>query len=421
MLVSLVQIPFAQAESSHEVLWRLQSELRRHPNDVDLQLKVAIRLSWIHKWAEARHLALKVLKRSPRYWDAHLLIARLDGWEKKCDAAQTRAEAVRRSAPDPGPALKLLADLSVWCRQPGSARQALTRLLKKGPSAKLYYRLAQVEHQVFHDLRAYLLVRKALALDPLDQRARDLARQIPLAAFTVVQELEAYPAMKPSFRLGYGSIVTATALPQAWLGFTLQETYRHRFGTDNNQLMFQVDWRHPGRFRVALIGGFGLPAHVISRATGEAILSFPLGALAEGAVTYRYDSMPWSAGIWANLHRGRVDAGLKLGGGFRAEGAFTLGALAPPGDTKVIYATQLRLSWQRKMIRLSFQYGFGTEVERRPLDGGFLGLLSHTLSAQIRYAWSRWWISGGYAFQVRDVSGPISMAHDLNLGIGTQI
>lgn len=91
----------------------LKTRLEADPNNDDIKILLAIRLSWQDNRGQARALAQQIVDANPEYYDAQILIARIDFWDKRYQAALERITWVRDRAPQIEDARHLWAQIQV--------------------------------------------------------------------------------------------------------------------------------------------------------------------------------------------------------------------------------------------------------------------------------------------------------------------
>ena len=97
-LLGLLAPEVARSQTDRD-LQQLRDRVRAQPSDLDLRLQLATKLSWRARRGEARLHALEVIRQAAHYWDAHVLVARLDAWDKNYAAARARLQTVLRAVP----------------------------------------------------------------------------------------------------------------------------------------------------------------------------------------------------------------------------------------------------------------------------------------------------------------------------------
>ncbi len=357
---ALMLAPLEARAQTDATIEELRTLLRKHPEDVDVRLKLATLLSWRGKRQEARDHVWTIIKQTPHYWDAQLLLARLDAWDKKYNSAYERVIRVIRHLPDPSTARELLLNIAVWSEKPRLARKIIKRLLDSENTAELNYQMAEVEKQDLNFFSAYRYAKRALQLNPLHKGARELVDSTRLVELDLAYEIEAFPSLERSNeKWGHGLYVTATWLPRSWLSATLLEEYHYRYAAHNLSHKLQLMWRITHAINLQLLGGFAAPNEVLFALNIGASVQFPLTTYLDGVVAYQYDQLPWGG----SLYRPRLQLGLQLPRGFTAEGALILGMFARCGGVDFLPGTTLRGSWEKPPYHFTVIYGFGDELD----------------------------------------------------------
>lgn len=357
-LLAIVVLVGPAAAQSDDHLGRLRAVVAARPGDADARLHLATFLSWRGRRDEARREVRRVIELAPRYWDAHLLLARLDAWDGQYREATERVERLVREVPGHPGAQELLLDIAVWSGNTRESRKLLRRMMERGSSADLDYRLAVVEAQRLHYLAAYRAAAAALKLNPLHQQAVDLQRGIRLVSLDLTYELESFPVEEDS--IGHGEVLVATFMPRAYLSATLQHELRYRFGTINNRLLLRGDWRPSPALQLTLVGGGAAPASVVSRATGAVQLTAGIGERHDVAAGYEYDRLPWAG----DLHSLRLHAGARVTRELQLELGYLLGLVDRCDTVEALHALRVRGSWERGRWQTYLQLGVGAELDR---------------------------------------------------------
>lgn len=392
-LIALLTLGAPEAE--RDPLPGLERELRERPDDVDLMVQLAHAYARGGDRTRARAMATEVLRRAPEYWDAHILLARLDAWEGRYEPAMDRLEAVLKGAPLLQAALHLKVDVEFWAGQLVDARETLQELLARAETAELHYRLAQVEYERMHYWAAWEAASRALELDPIHKGARTLKEEITLVRAEFVVEVEHLPVAGNQF--AEAQIVSVTLLPSAFLSLSVVEELRYRFGSWNQFLLGQIDYRLHRRLRVGGFAGFGAPAPAISRSAASVWIGAELAEPLDARLSYRYDRV----GLPGDLHRIALDAGLRLPFSFRAELGYTLGLVSAeePGLAD-LHGLRARIAFEPGPFAAHFDYAFGSQVDRPVVV--LAELDTHDLALGFRYATRRWLeLLAGFGLQFR--------------------
>ncbi len=375
----------AQTSTGGADLSRLRSALAEHPEDVDVRLKLALALSRNGATDEARQHAEAVVRAAPKYWDAQLLLARLDAWAQRYDQAEARLHAIIAQAPELRDARSALAEVELWSGELDQSKEDIERLLVDEHSPELLGRLAQVEYERQHHLSAYLIAKEALALDPAEQRALGVKEAVLLVRADLRFEAENLPGPKD----GHGEIITVTALPGNLYGFSITEEFRQRYGTTNNRVAFEGLWLPAKGWTVAALFAFGLPAKVIADVSASARVTAPIFELLDGGLSYTFDHFPDSV----VLHRARVDLGFRIHHTLQAVIAYVFGVLSSPtAGTDSLHYGSLALDFESLPYALSLSYGFGRQIDRVVLDptAPLFSYLSHEIRVFAAYEPVRW-------------------------------
>ena len=405
--------------------------LANHPEDVDARLRLAFHYSWKGDRKNARIEVERVLRTSPRYWDAHVLLARLDAWDRHYTRAVKRIGVLLPKLADRRPALHLLLDIYIWAHRPKLARRVATRLLKRDKTPELLYKLALIEQLDLNFLAAYRLAGEAIARARSHAGAERLRSDTKLLSVDVAYEAEIFPHLSGLYAHSHGIVTTAAIMPRSWLSFTVLDEYRWRFATHNHRLILQADWRVDRELQLSLFGGFGLPAHAVPKLTLGGAAAMPLGAGFDGIVSYTYDKPAWGG----HLHRIRFDFGAQLPLGFRVETAYIAGLVSRCGAVDPLHGVLLRTYWLSPRLEAYLQYGFGMEFDRPLVRGDQLDLFSgegcpsadapvgteplaldelrgHTVGFQVLYRFTRrFLLRAGYNLQLRFDGSSAHMPH----------
>ncbi len=381
-------------------LAQLLVKLQRHPEDADIQLKLATLYSWRGKRREARTFALRVIKQAPEYWDAHVLVARLDAWEGRYAHARRRLRRILKRLPEHLPATMLLADVEIWSNHPQEARRIIRRLKVEERSAGAYYRLAKIALLEMRTWKSYLLNRQALDLDPVFKPAMDLMDNLILVFADLAYTFELIDG--DELFDSHGEILTVTFLPRSFLSVVLSHELLYRYDTLNSRLSLQVDWRLSRELRITGFGGFGLPAHLIAEGTGSLRVAYQLFSRWDMALGYTYDYFADTG----HLNRIRWDNGLRFPLGFRLEVGYILGLLVDK-ETADMHSVHTRVYWDPGWIEIYLQYAYGKELYyptpylRRWKS--FYEISSHAIGFQVMGdVAKRFTLRGGYDIQLRE-------------------
>ena len=363
--VALLVCPHTHANTEIDAL---KEKLLEVPNDVDVRLKLALRLAWAGDRTRARQQAKRVVRRAPQYWDAHLLLARLDAWQGQYLSAKKRLATVMAAQPDLKDGLLLAADVGLWSGDYGYARAAIAQLEQIEPTADLYTRLAVIEHKQLRYVKAYRLAGRALKLDPEHKQARQLRADTKFVTADLSTEFEVFPTDDPNLALAVGETLTVTVLPRSRVSYTAMYEYRWRFRTHNHRLALRADWRVTPKLTLTGLVRSGF-VHVVPSFTAYAAADYQFSPRYSAGVQYIFDKMTWPG----QLHRVRVNGGVQLEKNMRLNGAYYAGLLRHCGTNDLLQGVLLRNTWIRKPFEAYVQYAFGMELERPPLPAYLRG------------------------------------------------
>ncbi len=409
-------------DSDEEKIRGLAGLVSDNPYNVDVRLQLASRLSWKNRRKEARHHATEVVKQAPKYWDAHILIARIDAWDGLYARANSRIEHVLKKQPDNVEAWIVAANIGLWSRNETRARRALNRLLKLAPSADIYYKHAQVSAQRNRMREAKGWAAKALKLDPEHQPSKRLQESVRIARVDYVIELERFPIDDPDQSLGLGGTLTATLFPGEWMSYTAIYQYQRRFGTNNNRLALRADYRMTPKLTLTAMMRVGV-AEVVPQFTAFAQANYRVTKQHDVGLRYTGDKLAWPG----SLHRMRFVSGVQLPF-LRLEGAYEIGVMTSCGTNRFIQGAELKGLVPVGSFVITGKFGFGMELERPPLpafiEGRFgsdiciddevldefptaqpvrlVDTRAHSASLELKWNWSKTMsFRGGYGIQRR--------------------
>lgn len=385
-LLTLLLIGAATGYPEEEIA-RLEAHLVEHPQDVDARLKLAITLSHANRTDASRTQAERVLEAAPEYWDAHLLIARLDAWAANYDEARGRLTRVLEKAPDNREAQRQLAKVELWAGEPARTVSILETLLVRERSPELLVELAQAELERRHTIAAYQHATEALELAPNDDRAKTMREAATLVRADVRVEVE----NGTGGQLGHGEVLAVTALPDNFIGFTITEEFRRRFGTDNNRVGATGFWRPAKPITATAHLAFGLPAKVVSQLTAGATLNAQIFGPIDGSFGYTFDRFPTDL----LLHRIRADVGVRLIDTLSVLVAYTFGVTVAEEERDTLHHGQARIRWEPLPLIIRASYGFGRQIDRifvtpDASSTAFTAYLVHELRLSAQYQAARW-------------------------------
>ncbi len=357
------------AELKAEVL-ALEESLEKNPDDVDMRLKLAYRLSWQGRGPEARAQAEKVIEAAPRYWDAHILRARVTSWETSYAQAREFLAPVLEAEPKNITALELLVTISMWSRDWETAEKTLETLLALQPKAEYHFQLAQIAMEKLDPLRARREAGRALQLDPDHKRASALRRRVNLVKLYATSQMEFFPALEGENRRAYSQTFVASVLPGSSLGVALRYDFSRRFGTDNHRIGARLNLQVSDEtvLSAALRGG---STAVLPQWSGDVGTMHRITRDFSVGARYNLDIMKWP-GI---LHRGtalvssQIDKHVLLGAQYFG------GVMRHCGDSEFVQGAAIKSRFSRGSLAAELRYAFGTELERPALPPFLQGRL----------------------------------------------
>lgn len=340
----------------------LREQLRQHPRDVDIQLRLAFRLAWTDHRTEARALALEVLRRAPGYWDAHLLVARIDAWNGDHDAARARVKAVLAARPRWLEALSLAADIGLWSHHYIDAERAARAMIAIEPTADAYYRLAQIAHARMRLVDALELTGEALALDPDHAPSRRLRDDIALIRVIAGSSVDIFPIAQPEFRYGFSQSLAVSVFPRGRWSVSASYEYDHRFATDNHRIGLLADWRATDQLTLSAFARTGWVEVVPERTVFVSAVQELDPRFAAG-VRYTYDGMKWPG----QLHRFHLTSHAQVYDQLALGAELAAGALRHCGRSDFVQSVLVSGLYSRGRTSVGIRYAYGVEVERPPL------------------------------------------------------
>lgn len=427
-----------------EAFARISKVLARQPKNRDavllwtqIRLAQAQQLMKEKKNAEARKVALQVTEVIKDCWDAQLIVARIDAWQGRYDAALRSVFKVLTAEPKRRDAIELWADIGIWSQKGGQASKALDRLehlyevqgANRKALADIAYRRAQLALQQNNALRAFRFAGLALEYDPTHSAAREIRKRIRLAAADLSGQFEGYPVRETNRKYGAGTTVAATLLPASVISPTLLYEYIYRFTAHNHRLTVRADWRVTDK--LTLIGS--VRSGIVEVIPREGLLigaDYQINETYGAALNYTLDAMKWPG----MLHRVQPTARVNLPRNFRVDANYNFGVLAYCGRSDILHGVHIQPTWAPPPFEISVRYDFGMELESLlvPSDSNFgqcpsdapaedeykfrLGdLRYHEMGAQVLFNIdTQTFIRAGYGIQIRVGGGMLHMA---NLGI----
>jgi tetratricopeptide (TPR) repeat protein len=375
--------------------------LGREPENADVVLRYAHVLAREGDLDTAAKYASRVIEMAPKYMDAHLLLARIDAWQQRYEAALERLSLILSHEPEHPEALQLKMDILLWM---GDARSSAAlieeRIAAEGESADLYYLLAQAEREQLKYLKAYKHAKKALALDPNHRGARAIVEETRLLTYTANHEIEYYDfegTVAGPDRFGYGLNLAATLFTAARFSVTFLNEARYRFQTANNLAGLALTYR-PARFMdLSLMGALGAPAEVVSRVKAKATLRTDVTKRADVALSYGFDLLPWPDRDPGNLQRAFLDVGVNAHKRVRLGAGYTLGLLNYCDEDPIVsHSGYFSVKWIGDVVSVQCLYSYGQEHD--PLSVGVVDLRSCEEIAAVERA-SR----GAYGFSLTGI------------------
>ncbi len=419
----------AQADDLDTQVSDLRLALEKNPDDIDLRLKLAFHLSWQGEGEKARELAEQVIAIAPKYWDAHILRARMTAWSGALAEARQQLDPVLVASPENREALQLLVTIAIWAEDWTTAESTLNDLIAKEPSAELYFQLAQIAVAKLDPLEARHKAGKALSLDPDHPRARALRQQVKLLKLSSTTQLELFSALQGENRHAYSQVLLASILPGAALGAVLRYDFSRRFATDNHRLGARLNLRADEDllFSIFLRGG---KTKVLPRWSGDVGVTRRLSPHVSLGARYNLDSMAWPG----TLHRGTGILTIAANKHLLLGAQYFAGIMRHCGESNFVQGVRVRSRLTHGRMMAELRYAFGTELERpalapflegrvgsdfcankagddSPLDleetrahevGGTASVEVHSLSLAIL---------GGYALQLRLDDTKVHIAH----------
>ena len=358
----MVTIPTIRASEKRDI----EADVAAHPDDVDLRLRYAIHLSHEGDLEAAQKEAHRVISKAPDYLDAHLLLARIAGWQHHFEEAIDRVDIVLAKSPKNAEAIALKLDILKWMQDHAAAAFLLKRLIRaSSPPADIYLRLAELERSRRQHLSAYRHAKAALRIDPNLTRAKTLLAQIQRATFYVIEELEYHGFKGESARhdkLGMGLHVAGTAFQGALLSATLTESYIYRFRTINNQVGLQIDYQPFRRLGLVSAVKLGLPAAVIPKGSFMLAIRGELFKRLDAALSETIDILAWPDTDPALLFRTALTTGVFITKRARVAATYTLGLLGYCGySPQVTHGGSASGTWTDERFSVNLIVGFAQE------------------------------------------------------------
>ena len=362
LALSLLSTATANNQWDHEIQ-QLESRLQKYPGDLDIQLQLALRLSWKGDLDRAYQLGREVVTRAPEYRDAVLLLARIEGWRGQYDRARERLTTLLNSSADRETRLAL-ADVELWSQNGEAAELVLAPLAAETDNdADLLYRLALAAMQQKRIWKARRIADRAIDLDNNHERAKRLRDEIVRLRGDLSTDYEFIDSVDPSVRQAYGITATGTGYIDSKLTVTGQYEYRFRFNTHNHRFAARSDWRFAKKW--AAIGYLRTGVvEVVPTWTAQAAVEYvPRGYAFR--IQYQFDKLPWPG----QLHRLRFAADVGINDNIFAIGAIDTGILKNCSDYQPARTLHAGGRYQGRLGYIQGTYSYGVELERPPLPG----------------------------------------------------
>ncbi len=350
----------AERDTSEAEVVALRHRLSEQPGDVDTRFALALRLSWMGELAAARSEASAVIAAAPRYWDAHLLLGRVDAWSGHFDAARARVLAILDQDPGHVEARRLAVDIELWQERPKQAQARARDLVAVDDSAESRYASARAAALAMRPIEVRSWARRTMALKPKHAGARELLAAAYYVRLTSATEFELFP--KGDNRFAIGELLLATLFPTAKWSVVAGYDYRLRFGTENHRGQLGGAYRLNSKMSIDGMVRGGSTVVVPELSAG---LGFNLRRWQHYAFSVRYlgDKMPWPG----QLHRIVLSAGAGLPAGFEVGARYEGGILRYCSVSDPVQSLTLRGDWSRGKFGAGLRYGFGMELDRAPL------------------------------------------------------
>ncbi|MDJ0761701.1 MAG: hypothetical protein QNJ97_01835 [Myxococcota bacterium] len=419
--------------------------------DVDARLKLAHQLAHEGAFGPAETHALAVIQQAPTYWDAYLLLARLNGWQKKYDKALEYIDVVTEKAPEYRGARLLKLDILIWSGNIPAAEALANSLIASGnESADIYYRRAQLARARLRYLSAYRLARTALKIDPFHQPAKQLVRDTRIVTVYLSNEFEVFSFPQDEStgtptdterQYGYGLSITGQAWSRARFSVLVLNTFRSRYETLNNQLGLGLIFRPTLTTDLVLRGTIGVPARVVPKKTLHFSARQMVAKRLDFELSYTLDQLPWPQQDTAVLQRPKVGAGVQLIDQIRLGAAYHMGLLSYcDKPVHVSHSGMVHGQWMGQKISVKAYYGYGEEHDKSDTGVvapstcaelaafeaqyqntrfGIIGIDIHSMGMQVSWQMARQYgLTGGYLLQLRRASSNTLTlpAHVFNLG-----
>jgi hypothetical protein len=344
------------------VIADLRKQVEEAPTDLDVRLKLAFHLAWNHEWDEARLLALGIAAAAPRYWDAHLLAARIDTWKHDYIGARGRLKTVLDAEPMNVEALTLAADIEFFAGRILEAEKKLEFLRQVDDSAHTYFRSAQVAVARHKSVAAYRFAAQALKREPDHKGAKALQQGVRLIRLDVTSAMEVFPVDDPDLRKGYSETLVLSIFPRGRLGGAISYEYNHRFGTDNHRFGLRGEVRITDRVSLAAFARMG-KVEVVPKLTTYAGVEYEVSHRGTGHLYYIFDQMKWPG----QLHRLQLGASVQATDSLEVGADFYAGLIRHCRQNSFIQTAIAHGLYTHGRFDIGGRYAFGMELERAPL------------------------------------------------------
>jgi YaiO family outer membrane protein len=128
---------------------------------------------------EALKMLDERLKESPTDPDAHLLYGLILSWDGRYDEAREHLQSVLAGHPDYTDAIQALINVEMWSGHPERAEKvAADALVRKQQNTTLLLAQARAMRAQNREREALAVVRRALVIDPTDEKARSAERNL---------------------------------------------------------------------------------------------------------------------------------------------------------------------------------------------------------------------------------------------------
>ena len=336
----------------------LTTDLKHQQGDVDQRLNAALQHWRNGEIQRARQQAQRVVELAPHYIDAHMLLARIDGVEKRYEAALARVKKVLAVEPTRIEGLRLWADLGLWSGQYHEAKRAIERMAQIEITAEIYYRKAQIAYAQRHVLMAYRQATHALSLDKKHLQSKTLVENTRFAVVDMTSDVELFPKEAAGKQTATGQTVSAAVLPSNHISGALSYEYRHRFAKNNHRVGLRLNWRLLKQLTLTGYGRAGWVA-VLPWLTTYLAARYEFDNSSALRLRYTYDKLR-SGG---QLHRAQLAGEIPLTEKLRVMPALEIGAFETCGKyTWPLWGPRLQMIYERGRTHLTMGYGYAMEL-----------------------------------------------------------